>query len=151
MYFKNFVGYHLILSFCCSIVLVLAATGSSCVWLFCLFVTFPPSFLFWTLSYFQPPQDAQWSSWIFLAPSLESATSPKSSIFRVIGEWHLETQIWVQDMLVATEVSLCLDPPGGLYMFVYLCNRLTRLYVGLSVNVLRKRIRTDTSISNPAS
>lgn len=58
----------------------------------------PPSFFEHFLT-FQPPQDAQGSCWIFLAPALESATSPKSPVFSLIGEWHLETWVWVQDVL----------------------------------------------------
>lgn len=144
-------GCHLSLSFCCSIVLVSVAAGSSCVCSFVLLsCSLPPSFSehFPTFNHHKMLRA---HLEFFLAPSLESATSSKSSVFSVIGEWHLETQIWVQDMLVAAEASLCLDPPDGLYMFVYLCNRPTHLYMGLSVNVLRKRIHTDTSVSNPAS
>lgn len=116
-------------------VLVLA-TGNSCVWCLCpfgMFSLFPffffPLVPFLSTSLLLATTRCSGLIWIFLTPALESTTSPKSTVFSFIGKWHLDTQTWTQGVHVTVEVSLLLDPPSGQsYVYVCLCTCPTHPY-----------------------
>ena len=63
------------------------------------------------------------SSCIFPAPTLQS-TIFEGDLFPFIGEWCLETEIWLLGVPVVTRMTLLLDPPRGEFskVYLYVCN-----------------------------
>ena len=81
------------------------------------FLTIPTHFFVSISLFFQVVRCSKLSC-IFLSQILRQATSPRVLV-PFIGEWHIETKIWVLGVLIATEVSLRSDPPrdtAGNYM-----------------------------------
>jgi len=84
------------------------------------FLTIPTHFFVSISLFFQVVRCSKLSC-IFLSQILWQATSPRVLV-PFIGEWHIETKIWVLGVLIATEVSLRSDPPrdtAGSYMAMH--------------------------------
>ena len=96
--------------------------------------------LFWALFYFLDPKDALGScifpEWF---PALRSTTSPKSSC-SLVGDWYLETKIWVLVVLTGIKISLLLGPLSG--------QSLENIYVSLVPSWLWKE--WSLVVSRPA-
>lgn len=82
--------------------------------------------LFSAISCFPTPQDISGSCCSFPVPSLASVISPEflqGILVPSIGQWYLETKIWMSSVLIGTGVSLLLSLSVDIamkYMHVYL-------------------------------